>query len=74
MTAVTVPEVLTDRELRELLKISKSHFYDLKERKKFVHLMCQPQLTGSTRYSGKLVAEWMEGRFTYAQSFGRKRA
>ncbi len=57
---ITKP-VLKDEDLRLILDISISLFYRMKGEGKFDGLMCKPQLTKNTRYSGALVQQWVDG-------------
>jgi hypothetical protein len=57
-----VPAVMNDADLRRVLDISVSAFYQMKKDGKFDGLMCKPQITKNTRYSGALVSRWIAGR------------
>ncbi len=59
-----IPAVMKDDDLRRVSGISVSLFYKNKGEGKFDGLMCKPQLTKNTRYSGALVQKWIEGGST----------
>lgn len=65
--------LLTDHDLRRILKVGRTTFYKLKKLGRFRALLVSPQLTPATLYSPALVQRWIDGEALNLRSFGAGR-
>lgn len=70
--SVPLPVLLTDAQLQLVLQISSSRFYQLKKLGRFRMLEAKPALVTRSRYCPRLVRDYIEGRWTFAEAFGRR--